>query len=58
MAKELDNRPESMDDVYSKENLEFMCQYKMRSSVLRVLRENFDVKEMLVITQKKDDKKE
>lgn len=56
MAKDLDNKPESMDDVYSKENLEFMCQYKMRSHVLRVLKDNFDVKEMLIITQKKEEK--
>ena len=55
MAKDLDNKPENMDDVYSKEHLEFMCQYKMRSSVLRVLKENFDVKEILVISEKKNE---
>ena len=41
-----------MDDIFSKENIEFMCQYKIRSKVLRVLRESFDVQEMLVIKEK------
>jgi hypothetical protein len=49
-------KPENMDDIYSKENLEFMCQYKMRSAVLRKLREAFDVKEMLIISEKKEKK--
>lgn len=55
MSKDLNNRPENMDDIFSKENIEFMCQYKVRSQVLRVLKENFDVKEMLVISEKKHD---
>ena len=50
------DRPESMDDVYTKENLEFICQYKLRSAVIRVLRERFDVTAMLVVSQKKDEK--
>jgi len=47
-------KPENMDDIFSKENLEFMCQYKLRSSILRKLREEFDVKEMLVISKKEN----
>ena len=47
-------KPENMDTIFSKEELEFMCQYKIRSKVMRVLKENFDVREMLVITEKKD----
>jgi hypothetical protein len=58
MAKDLEIRPENMDDIYSKENLEFMCQYKIRSAVLRALKEKFDVKEMLIISEKKTDKKD
>jgi hypothetical protein len=46
-------RPENMDDIFSREQLEFMCQYKIRSQVMRVLKENFDVKEILVIQEKK-----
>lgn len=51
-------RPEDMDDIFSKETLEFMCQYKIRSQVLRVLKENFDVKEMLVVKSKEGKKHE
>ena len=47
-------KPDSMDEIYSKENIEFMCQYKIRSAVLRALREKFEVKEMLVISEKKE----
>ncbi len=46
-----------MDDIFSRENIDFMCQYKIRSKVMRVLKENFDVREMLVITEKKPDAK-
>lgn len=45
-------KPENMDDIYSKETLEFMCQYKLRNAIMRTLRENFDVKELYVISEK------
>lgn len=47
-----DQKPENMDDIFSKETIDFMCQYKVRTQVMRVLKENFDVKEMLVIKEK------
>jgi len=56
MGNKLGDRPEDMADIFSKENLPFMCQYKMRSSILKVLKENFDVEEMLVISEKKEKK--
>jgi len=54
MSEKLNNKVENMDDIFSKESIEFMVQYKIRSAVLRVLKENFDVREMLVVTEKKD----
>ena len=55
MSKDLNIRPENMDDIYSKENLELMVQYKLRPQILRVLKDNFNVKEILVISEKKKD---
>ena len=45
-------KPEDMDKIFSEEKLDFICQYKVRSAVLRALREQFDVTEMLVIKEK------
>ena len=50
-------KPENMDEIYSKEKIEFLCQYKIRSSVLRVLKEKFDVRELLVIREKDKESK-
>lgn len=50
MENKMDGRPENMDDIYSKEVLEYLCQYKIRSKIIRVLKENFSVKEVLVIS--------
>ena len=45
-------RPENMDEIYSKESIDFLCQYKVRSAIMRVLKDNFDVQELLVIKEK------
>jgi len=49
-------KPEG-EDIYIKENLVFLVQLKMRSKVLKTLKENFNVKEILVISEKKDEEK-
>jgi len=43
------------DEIFIEDRLEFMSQLKIRSKILKVLRENFDVREMLVIKEKKDE---
>lgn len=56
MEKDIEKRPENMDKMYAEEELNFLCQYKMRSAILRVLKENFEVREMIVISQKVEEK--
>ncbi len=50
-------RPEDMKKVYSLENMDFLIQHGVKSKLLRVLKENFDVQEMMVIKQKHEEPK-
>jgi len=43
------------DDIFIKDQLVFMSQLKIRSKILKVLRENFDCKEILVIKEKSNE---
>lgn len=49
-----EEKPESMEEIYSKETFTFLCQYKLRSHILRKLKEEFNVEELVVISEKKD----
>jgi len=40
------------DDVFIKDHLVFMSQLKIRSKILKVLKENFNCEELLVIKEK------
>lgn len=56
MENKIDKNPEDMDNIFSKETFEYMCEYRIRSSILRVLKENFTIREMYVISAKMDKK--
>lgn len=52
-----DEKPEDGDKIFVEDKLEFMSQLKIRSKILKVLKENFSVEEKLVIKEKTDEEK-
>lgn len=54
--KEYIKPPDDMSDIYSKEKLEYLSQYKIRNKILKILKDNFKVEEIIVISEKEDEK--
>ena len=52
--KKLKENGKDGDDIFIKDCLVFMSQLKIRSKILKVLKENFDCEEMLVIKEKEN----
>lgn len=44
------------DDIFIKDKIIFLGQMKMRSKILNTLRANFNVEELLVISEKREEK--
>jgi len=53
MKNHIDEKVNNGDEIFIEESLEFMSQLKIRSKILKILKENFDVTEKLVIKEKK-----
>ena len=51
--EKLDERIRNGDNIFIEDEIQFLSQLKIRSKILKVLRENFDVSEKLVIKEKK-----
>lgn len=51
-------RPEDMKKVFTLENMDFLAQHAIKGKLLRLLKENFDVQEMMVIKEKTNEPKE
>lgn len=56
MVHKTEEKINNGDEIFIEDKLEFMSQLKIRSKILKVLRERFEVKEMLVIKEKDEDK--
>lgn len=53
-----EERVDDTSKLYTKEEFVFMCQHKLKSSFLRKLKEEFDVQEIMVLSEKKKEKVE
>ena len=42
-------------DIFFRQNYEFLVQYNINSKVLKVLKENFKIREILIIEEKEED---
>ena len=51
--EKLDERIRNGNNIFIEDKIQFLSQLKIRSKILKVLRENFDVSEKLVIKEKK-----
>lgn len=54
MANPIEEKVNNGDEIFIEDRLEFMSQLKIRSKILKVLKENFIVEEKLVIKEKKN----
>ena len=48
------NEKPQNDEIFLKDNIEFMVNLRIRQQVLKVLKENFKVRELLVIEPKEE----
>ena len=63
MGNKINEKVENGDDIFIKDKdflgTKILCQYKLRSKILNVLKQNFNVEEdMIVISEKKENELE